>query len=221
LNWFQQHRNEFTFQPFPNQAIKIFISLCILFWICATVLFQYYNGNEIYQFINIHYSDLGDTIFPFITRIGEFVVIGPVLILFFLLQPKEKRNTAFFVTLVLCNVVPILVNTILKNIYLEPRPMKLFENAEWFHYVAGQPLQYHRSFPSGHTCGVFTFATFLTLNLSNKYKYWSIVLFLIALLTGYSRIYLSQHFFQDVFAGSMIGTIFCTITYYTLDKLKK
>ena len=32
-------------------------------------------------------------------------------------------------------------------------------------------------------------------------------LFFIALLVGYSRIYLAQHFFEDVYIGSILGTV--------------
>lgn len=221
MNWFQKHKTELIPQPFPSQAVKIFLGLSILFWISATVLLQFYSGNEIYKFVNQHNCELGDTIFPIITRFGEIIIIGPALLLAFFLRKKENRTLAYFVTILLCNAVPVLINTTLKNLYTAPRPMKLFEKADWFHYVQGQPYQYHLSFPSGHTCGVFAMMTFLCSILPNKYKWWSIPFFFVALMTGFSRIYLSQHFFQDVFAGSMIGTIFCILTYSILDKLKK
>jgi membrane-associated phospholipid phosphatase len=44
----------------------------------------------------------------------------------------------------------------------------------------------------------------------------------LALLTAYSRVYLSQHWLQDVTAGSFIGTLFSCLWYYliiTRDKL--
>jgi membrane-associated phospholipid phosphatase len=32
-------------------------------------------------------------------------------------------------------------------------------------------------------------------------------LFLLALIAAYSRVYLSQHFFEDIYAGSFVGLI--------------
>jgi membrane-associated phospholipid phosphatase len=43
---------------------------------------------------------------------------------------------------------------------------------------------------------------------------------LIAIITAYSRIYLSQHFLQDVVAGSLLGVITSSVIYYVLAKKK-
>lgn len=40
--------------------------------------------------------------------------------------------------------------------------------------------------------------------------------FVLALLAAYSRIYLSQHFFADVYAGSLIGVLTTILVYYWL-----
>ena len=41
-------------------------------------------------------------------------------------------------------------------------------------------------------------------------------LFFLAALGGYSRIYLSQHFAADVFAGILVGTLICVLCYVVL-----
>ncbi|MBS1933411.1 MAG: phosphatase PAP2 family protein, partial [Bacteroidetes bacterium] len=38
-----------------------------------------------------------------------------------------------------------------------------------------------------------------------------------AVLVGYSRVYLGQHFVQDVFFGSIIGVVSALIVYITID----
>jgi membrane-associated phospholipid phosphatase len=40
-----------------------------------------------------------------------------------------------------------------------------------------------------------------------KNKGWGVLALLVALSVGYSRMYLSEHFFEDVMAGSVIGVI--------------
>ncbi|MEJ7660925.1 MAG: phosphatase PAP2 family protein [Hymenobacter sp.] len=39
-----------------------------------------------------------------------------------------------------------------------------------------------------------------------KDKRWGYVFLLLAALAAYSRVYLAQHFVEDVFAGSILGT---------------
>jgi membrane-associated phospholipid phosphatase len=53
---------------------------------------------------------------------------------------------------------------------------------------------------------------FLMIFISNKFYYKSIWL-LLAILAGISRIYLSQHFFEDVIGGSLIGFVIAVFAY--------
>jgi membrane-associated phospholipid phosphatase len=61
------------------------------------------------------------------------------------------------------------------------------------------------SFPSGHTTTAFTMALIMA-HMINK-KFWSLILPALALLAGYSRVYLAQHFPTDVLAGMCIGIV--------------
>jgi membrane-associated phospholipid phosphatase len=45
----------------------------------------------------------------------------------------------------------------------------------------------------------------------------SILFFLLAIACGYSRLYLGQHFFADVYAGSIVGTLL-SVGLYMLGK---
>jgi membrane-associated phospholipid phosphatase len=74
------------------------------------------------------------------------------------------------------------------------------------------------SFPSGHATSVFALATILALNTSDKR--FSILYLITAIITGYSRIYLGQHFLADVTAGALIGTLSGLIVYWYLRQVK-
>jgi membrane-associated phospholipid phosphatase len=63
------------------------------------------------------------------------------------------------------------------------------------------------SFPSGHTCAAFSLFTFLSLLASARYQPLGLLFFILAALVGYTRMYLAAHFFADVYAGSILGTI--------------
>jgi membrane-associated phospholipid phosphatase len=81
-------------------------------------------------------------------------------------------------------------------------------------------VQMHKqhSFPSGHSTTIFALATILSLHFKSYRT--GIILFFISIFTAYSRVYLSQHFIQDVLAGSMFGVVFSSIIYIYLEKMK-
>ncbi len=187
----------------------------LIWFIAAPFVLVYFRDGAIYRFINGHYNTALDTLLPVITVLGTgfFVVMGAALLLLF---PKF-RNRQFVLAAALCNIIPALAAQSLKNIFNAPRPLQYLNHASWIHYVEGQPLQYQLSFPSGHSTAGFALCCFFTLLLQEKHRYWGLLFFLIALAVGYSRIYLSQHFFSDVYAGSLIGTLGCLLTYWLLS----
>ena len=65
------------------------------------------------------------------------------------------------------------------------------------------------SFPSGHTVTAFALTFFVASTvLSFKTGWWFCIL---AILVGFSRIYLGQHYMIDVYVGSMIGIFITSI----------
>jgi membrane-associated phospholipid phosphatase len=87
-----------------------------------------------------------------------------------------------------------------------PRPSLYFKD-QWapVHTVKGVEILTYNSFPSGHTTSAFSAAVVLAY-LATK-KGWGIPALLMAILIGYSRMYLTEHFFEDVIGGSAIGVI--------------
>ena len=95
----------------------------------------------------------------------------------------------------------------------------------WFHdlgieiYKVGG-LDYHSalSFPSGHSTTAF--ALFFGLAFFVKNSLLKIIFLFMAVITGFSRIYLSQHFMGDVLAGSVLGVVTVTILFSWFDKME-
>ncbi|MDP2387978.1 MAG: phosphatase PAP2 family protein [Bacteroidota bacterium] len=67
----------------------------------------------------------------------------------------------------------------------------------------------HNSFPSGHSTTAF--CLFFCLSYMVKPTWAKILLFVIGIFTAFSRVYLSQHFFEDIFAGAIIGVTFSSL----------
>ena len=95
-----------------------------------------------------------------------------------------------------------------------PRPYKYFTEIKPYvlHYVDNVDMNMVNSLPSGHSSAGFA----MCLSIAMIYKSRKIdnLMFLMAFAIGLSRIYLSQHFFEDVFMGSMIGVL-SAITVYS------
>ncbi len=190
-----------------------------LLWVIGGgILCASYTKKEIFVAINSHYSNVADTVMYHLTMIGQAEVIVPVLALVMLIP--AYRNSWYFITALLSNTIPLLIEQGLKTFFNSPRPLKYFHNPGWVHIVPTWPYLYDRSFPSGHTEGAFCFLCFLSLLLPKGYRAWGALFFVIALSVGYSRIYLTAHFFADVYAGSIIGVVMCTIIFSILKKNK-
>jgi undecaprenyl-diphosphatase len=64
------------------------------------------------------------------------------------------------------------------------------------------PVTRAGSFPSGHTATTFALATVVAWH----FPHWAAPVFLLAVLVGYSRVYVGVHFVSDVVAAALIGT---------------
>ena len=72
------------------------------------------------------------------------------------------------------------------------------------------------SFPSGHTSSSFAPALALLLTLDKKDKAWSIPAIILALLIGFTRIYVHVHYCTDVLGGLVSGAIWAVAAYFVV-----
>lgn len=209
----------FKMKTFLNnhKAIRLFLMLCLAWWIAASVLLILFPRLLIFQTIHIYHSEWADSIMPYITKGGEgFFILSMALIALFL--KYNQKSIPLFVFITLSLILPTLLTNGLKLIAAAPRPLTVFAEADWIHTVRGYKNNYYNSWPSGHTTGVFSLFALLTCFLKNSAKAWAVFYFILALLVAYSRIYLAQHFFEDVLTGSLIGTLIPFYLFYFFHK---
>lgn len=195
-----------------------FLGFILLWLVVGGIMLVREDNRGIYRAINEQHTPFLDTILPYVTHMGEATFIIPVLFLLFLF-PRFRKGR-FALALVLCNIAPFLVVQAIKGLVNAPRPLLYFNNASWINRVAGQPENFFYSFPSGHSEGSFALFCFLSLILPRRYSPVGILFFLIALSIGYSRMYLSQHFFADVYAGSLLGTFCCAAVFWIINPFR-
>lgn len=180
--------------------IRLFFLPYLLILITCLVIKICYTREALYFAINARHTTLGDTIFPYITNLGEgyMVVTLTIIMLCFSYRKTILLITSFAVSGITVQIV--------KHIYKAPRPVVYFEKElNSIHFVKGVALMHNNSFPSGHTVTAFSAAVVLSYFAVNKR--FGFIYLLLAMLVAYSRMYLSQHFFEDVTAGSIIGSM--------------
>lgn len=170
---------------------------------------------DLHLTFNSFHNSFFDTFFYYVTYLGD----GVMALLTIIILLTIKYRYAFIAGL--ANIIASSITQALKlTLYSDAvRPKKFFENVQNIYFVPGVDNHLFNSFPSGHsTCA---FALYFSLALFVKSRALKALFFVVALLTGYSRIYLSQHFFEDVYAGSLIGLGITIIVYYFIEQKQK
>jgi len=169
-----------------------------------------YTREQIYFFINGLNTSWGDVVFPFFTMLGDGLALIALALIIGLFSYRRS-----FLLLTSYGVTAI-VAQIFKFIFDMPRPYAYFEaQRAKIHYVDGIHMLSTHSFPSGHT--VTAFSACITLAYLFRKNALDLLMLLLACCIGYSRMYLSQHFFEDVTAGSAIGVFVTLFWLYWLD----
>ncbi|MBN2523810.1 MAG: phosphatase PAP2 family protein [Bacteroidales bacterium] len=156
---------------------------------------------DLHIYLNQHHTDFTDIFFKYITVFGSglsFVFVGMIYLLF-----SFRRSFVVISSGVLAGLVVQFLKRIVFTGVL--RPSVVFEDVTVLHIIDGIKLHTYYSFPSGHSATVF--ALCFSLAVFAKRKILKLALFCLAGLVAYSRIYLSQHFLIDVYAGSVIGLL--------------
>lgn len=168
--------------------------------------------------LNEHRSPGGDLFFRWFTKVGE----GFGYLAVFLLLLVYKRQAAWGVPLL--GIAVSLVAWVGKTLFQHPRPYLYFEQQGLLAQLELIPgVKMHKgltSFPSGHTMAAFALFTFLALGFPRK-PWLSLTCFCIALLVGVSRMYLVQHFFEDVYSGALLGLGLGMLAYYFLNQIEQ
>jgi membrane-associated phospholipid phosphatase len=169
-----------------------------LFWLFGSLLLLLFEKGDIHYAINSRHHPATDFFFSLITHLG-----GGITVIFLLFLLAWKRHMAFW-ELFAGIAFGIGVVALFKYLLFPemPRPVSILEG---LYLVPGIENDTTRSFPSGHTTAIFCIAGVLAGISTNKWQRLSLAI--IALVVGYSRMYISQHFLSDVLAGSMLGAL--------------
>jgi membrane-associated phospholipid phosphatase len=187
--------------PTIYQQYRIAVATCILLVLAAAALLIACGKTGSFVLINGWNTPLLDRIMPYVTMLGDGLIYIPILLLTFFF----RRD---YVWAIVSGIAICFLFTYTLKTYVFPdelRPFSLEAQRIVFHKVPGIELHEIHSFPSGHTSTAFTMA--LLLAALQRQRIWVIALPFVALMVGFSRIYLAQHFLTDVAAGMVVGIV--------------
>lgn len=163
----------------------------------------------LHWFESIHMPIL-DVLMKIITMFGNGGVFWILLTVALLFTKKYRKcGIAMAVSLI---ASLIFTNLLLKNILLRPRP---FWVDTTFNLIVTAPTDF--SFPSGHSSASFAAATAFFM----QKKFPGIILLILAVLIGISRLYLTVHYPTDVLAGIVLGIIYGVVGSFAANYINK
>ncbi|MEM8908849.1 MAG: phosphatase PAP2 family protein, partial [Bacteroidota bacterium] len=182
----------------------------LLFTIAGGLLLWQTEHGAVIWYFSARRTMFGDLFFRYFTKVGEInsYLLLTIAFLFY------RYRYAFLVPLT--GFLTLGVSLAAKTYFGHPRPVVYFKTYGVFdqlNTVEGVALFGSASFPSGHTMSAFALFGLLAM-ISPRKKTVGLLLFIIALLIGISRVYLIQHFFEDIYAGALAGTSLALLIYY-------
>jgi len=196
---------------------RTFLLLLVLFLLIGGVLLVFIEKGDAVLFFSENRSTFGNFFFIWTTRLGEIIPYIVSIVLFIYL--KKYIHAAAVPVLA---IVVTLVAGLSKRYFSHYRPATFFEELDLINQITFvEDIFVNKgasSFPSGHTMSAFAIYFFLALSFP-KHRIWNVIFFFLALFVGISRIYLVQHFLEDVYLGAIIGVLLSLLVYLLADKV--
>jgi membrane-associated phospholipid phosphatase len=191
---------------------RLFFLIFLVFFLASVFILLFLSKANGFYLLNPYHSDFLTTIFTRFTYLGDgFFCVATGLLLFVF-------KKCFLSLMVLSSyAISGIIAQVLKYFIIEARPAVFLKDSSYQYFIDDVTLHNLHAFPSGHAASAFALAA--VLSFAAKNKNYSILFLAGAILVGYSRIYLAQHFMDDVLAGAVIGLLSAIISWIFFEKL--
>jgi membrane-associated phospholipid phosphatase len=199
------------------RAILPFMVIALLFVFTGLTLVFITDKFDLHIAINQEIGEPANTFFKYFTHVGDGITAVIVIIVASLFT---KNKIAMGILGLSSLAISGLIAQLLKRQVFSDvlRPTGHFQNGE-LELIEGVDLHQAFSFPSGHSTASFALFIFIAFAF-RKYRFVQIAAGLCAILAAYSRVHISQHFVEDIVAGSCIGIIVFFFMYWVLGRIK-
>ena len=160
---------------------------------------------ELFLLINGLHNSFADFVMFWMSE--KFIWIPVYLFFIFLIYRQFKLKKTLIIILSVAIMIAIsdqISVHLFKNIFQRLRPCHDPALMDIVHLVKGKcGGQY--GFISSHASNTFALSFFMINLIGRKYKYFTTLILIWALLICYSRIYLGVHFPADIIIGAILG----------------
>jgi undecaprenyl-diphosphatase len=163
----------------------------------------------VFYFLNVKLQNgFFNFLMPVLTNLSYWRIPIGLMVISLLVFGKKKGRVTVILLVLGITLSDQTCNSLIKPLVGRIRPCNVLEN---IHLLVNCTKSY--SFPSSHAMNMFAGVTLL----SYSYRKIKVILFIIAILVSYSRIYVGVHYPFDALAGAILG-IFCAFIIITLFK---
>ena len=196
-----------------NFAIKsskvqfIYLNIVRFIWFLGALFILFQDKLDFQKKINLIGNPGLDVVMRNLTHAGDglFAVLVFIALLFIRIKTALIALISFGLT---AGIVQLLKHTVFDTM---KRPYYFLQSDANFRTIEDFTYHTSNSFPSGHAASIFAICTVIAYRYKSKPSI-QLILVTLAVLVALTRVYLCQHFLQDIIAGSLIGTL---ISYYT------
>ena len=187
--------------------------ICLIIFITISILVitkkDLYLDTYVYNLISVIITPINTQVLKSITFLGSAIVVIGITILCIIFIKNKRYGIFMSIDLVSITIFQL----ILKNIFCRNRPVDI-----------NLIVENSYSYPSGHCLTAMAFYGLIiyfiiksNIPMKNK-KIYSILLSILILFIGLSRIYLGVHFFTDVIGGYTFSVCFLIIYTYIIKR---
>lgn len=179
---------------------------------------------SVFLFFNGLHSYWADVCFYWIANRFFWIPLY-ALLLFFIVKKQRKRAIPIVLFLVLGVLLTDQTCNWIKKSVERPRPSHSIELEEQVHLIDYPDGHTYRGgaygFPSSHAANSIFVAIFAAFYAARPKKWAVILLFVWAMLLGYSRLYLGVHYPSDLIVGYLLGTLYAFLLIFFENRWTK
>lgn len=180
----------------------IYINSLRIIWVICAGFILLEDKIELHRRLIAIRGPFMDYFMAWSTHVGDglFMLLAFIVFLFIRIKTALILMISF---LLASGITQLLKHTVFSEY---KRPYFYLKTDDSFRTITDFTYHTEHSFPSGHATTCFVLFTILAFHYQKKYLL-QMAFILGALFFSYTRVYLSQHFLQDIVAGSIIGVL--------------